>query len=334
MTPLRKILIGTGAVAALAGGSFVPVIPAQATLVYSYERPAEIVAQMKAASSTDTIYQAASVFVDHNGNTVEIPLTVSQYRDLGVRGGYAKNPTKSTLISFMDTLTHPQKAEAAIATAGNSNQTFSSGGASSVTLALTSEAPNGMVLGCAADPALGIMSGTYNGVAMTAITDVTVNAIKLTCLYLLNPAAGSNNMVLSRSVTTGSSIVANVVSYSGVKQSGQPDSMHTQTGGSGNLTDSTTVVAPNSWTFMYVIMSSGGLTAGTGSTGRGSAPLGGWQIFDSNGPLAPGSQSMSANGGGLSGDIIFSMAPTADMSATTRVNNATVRVNGATHVIH
>lgn len=164
-----------------------------------------------------------------------------------------------------------------------------------------------------------ITSVTYAGAAMTLVGKVagTVGVRWTYMYYLLNPASGSNNVVISSSSTKF--LIACAGDWAGVNQTGQPDASDTATLGSGNtsLTKAVTTIANNCWT----ILVSGGYdannspAAGTGSTRRTfDATFGGTGIFDSNAPITPaGSYSMTwtypiASSG--MNTIIASFAPT------------------------
>ena len=154
-----------------------------------------------------------------------------------------------------------------------------------------------------------VTGATYAGVAMTALSQsVTTPGSaqqKVRGFYLLNPALGANNVVVS--LTSG--FLAGVSSsYTGVKQSGFPDSINTNTASSASsLTVSTTTVKNNSWT---VLGAAGDyFSAGAGSTLRISNSS--LQVLDSNGPKTPaGATSMAVNYNISDlGGIIVSFAP-------------------------
>lgn len=164
-----------------------------------------------------------------------------------------------------------------------------------------------------ADPTCAKITGvTYNAVAMTQLPTVSpVGTPADRCVYLfylIAPATGANNVVVSAS----SSIVIKGLSasYTGAKQSGVPDASANNTGTSvTSITTSVTVVAANSWTILVGKNSFGAPVAGTGSTQRQNANDFG--IFDSNGPLAAGSRSMQLTIGTSSnfGVVMASFAP-------------------------
>lgn len=156
-----------------------------------------------------------------------------------------------------------------------------------------------------------VNSATYNGVACTKVTSLNLTGNQWMSLwYLIAPATGANNIVIG---VSGSSegLYGMGASYTGAKQSGQPDSSNTGTA-IGNLTISTTVVASNCWLFSFARNASAGLpTAGTGTTIRGTGVA--FEQGDSNGVVGTGSQSMGWNSAaGTTGAVIVSFAPPAD----------------------
>jgi len=153
---------------------------------------------------------------------------------------------------------------------------------------------------------------TYNGISMTklasTVTVPTANQV-ISGYYLANPASGAHNVVISLS---SGYLAAASMSYTGVKQSGLPDSINTGTANAVSLTLSTTTVANNCWTVAAIHRETATVSAGTGTTERGH--IGGFADFigcDSNGALTPpGSKSLQ--GTATSGDwggIIISLPP-------------------------
>lgn len=138
---------------------------------------------------------------------------------------------------------------------------------------------------------------TYNGVAMTQIVKrITDNATFTNryayLYYLINPASGANNIVVSASAS--GNIRANSISYTGALQSGQPDAF--TSGGVAAATSKAvalTTVVNNCWMVSFgVCVLVGPPSAGTGITARGSGSTN-TAIGDSNGALAIGSNSMT-----------------------------------------
>ncbi len=157
-----------------------------------------------------------------------------------------------------------------------------------------------------------LTSITYNGVSMTIISKVQVPGDRWDYLYaLVGPATGAHNVVIS-----GASFHASAaVSYTGASQTGQPDSFNTGTvTGNTVITVSTTVVAANCWLIMWGSVDGGTMAAGTGTTFRNGSLAGGYAMFDSNGTVGTGSQSLQFNTGATNGNkagVIASFKPVA-----------------------
>lgn len=140
---------------------------------------------------------------------------------------------------------------------------------------------------------------TYNSVAMTQIDKTAITDGWLYMFYLLAPATGSNNVVISASSSTF--IAGASSSYTGALQSGVPDAFGKNTAVPGtSVTKAITTIADNCWVhtgFSERAGSNNALSAGTGVTqrvGNGATQ----QIYsgDSNGVITPaGSYSMTWN---------------------------------------
>mgnify|MGYP001597421519 CR=1 FL=1 len=125
------------------------------------------------------------------------------------------------------------------------------------------------------------------------------------------PATGANNVVLSRTGTT-SRMTGVAASYTGSKQTGQPDAATTNTATSvTSITTSVTVVATNSWLVGSYDNNAEVPTAGANTTIRqaGSDASG---LADSNAAVAAGSRSLIINTVGSSNFAfaLISLAPT------------------------
>lgn len=171
-------------------------------------------------------------------------------------------------------------------------------------------------------------SATYNGTSMTQFkTIVDSSNNKQFGFYLINPATGANNVV----ATFGNSGQHGGVSgsYTGVKQSGQPDSSGSadNSGVGTTVTVSTTVVASNCW-----VVSGGfanglsGITCTSNKTDRQyqsmSSTFVGLRLSDTNSTVATGSQSIiftiNQSGqviSGISASIAPYVAPTVNTGA-------------------
>lgn len=158
---------------------------------------------------------------------------------------------------------------------------------------------------------------TYAGVAMTQIATVTIASSNqvVSLYYLLAPAIGANNVVVSLS---SGFLIGGSVSYKDVRQSGQPDASTTKNvSATTSMATTVTSVADKCWTILAAITNGGGLIAGSGSTQRldltnGANPF---IVFDSNAAITPaGSTSMTVSWSGNSegASIMASFAPAPD----------------------
>ncbi len=151
---------------------------------------------------------------------------------------------------------------------------------------------------------------TYNSVAETQIDKLNVSSDFTYLFNLVAPATNTNSVVVSLTATVGGQSIS--ASYSGAKQSGQPDSHNTNSvtaGSAVNLTTSTSVVAANCWLVCFGRWDQGGIGAGTGAFFRQVASNTGAGFFDSNTTVGTGSQSMqitgAALGAGTSGSMLL-----------------------------
>lgn len=163
-------------------------------------------------------------------------------------------------------------------------------------------------------------SVTYNGVAMTELKHTGTNSasdVQGVILFgLLNPASGSNTVAVT--VESSAAVCyAQAASYTGVSQSGLPDSSGSNKGTTQDLSVSTTVVASNCWLYSCSYAeraqtyTSGSMTA---IQGNSSQLIEG----DSNGTVATGVQSITIHlaSSQLVGGILISIAP-ATVTAST-----------------
>lgn len=138
---------------------------------------------------------------------------------------------------------------------------------------------------------------TYNSVAMTRLDSkaAATTGFMGFVYYLINPATGTHNIVASRS--DSNLITVDAVSYTGVSQTGFPDSQANGTSASGNYAATTVVVANNCWIFAATRGNNGvsGITAGAGTTLRTGQFSNALVNADSNGTVSPGSQSLNFN---------------------------------------
>ena len=150
---------------------------------------------------------------------------------------------------------------------------------------------------------------TYNGVAMTLVNKLAAAASRYAYIfYLVAPATGANNVVLTAS--SSSALGGNASSYTGASQTGQPDASSSQTIGASPVNNSVTTVADNCWSILTQLNNQ--LTpsvASTNSTLRGgNTTFTDAQIFDNNTAITPaGSYTMTTTNPD-DGDYIYLMA--------------------------
>jgi hypothetical protein len=127
------------------------------------------------------------------------------------------------------------------------------------------------------------MSATYNGVAMTAVGSV-VGSSKIWSFYLLNPDSGTHDIVFTSNASAD--MAGGGLSYTGAKQSAQPDASGSNNDTSSPLTISVTTVDDNSWVTACFMAGFGG-TVNSASVGtlRGTQAFGG--TLADNGPITP-----------------------------------------------
>lgn len=158
---------------------------------------------------------------------------------------------------------------------------------------------------------------TYNSVSMTQVGKIASLALGryIYLYYLAGPSTGSNNIVASSS---GSEILrGNAASYTGASQTGIPDAVSTNSGtvlSGAALTGTVTVGASGCWLVMAGYQAGGPLTAGASTTLRAQSGTSNFVgLFDSNGTVGTGSQSLNeTNGDGVPRDmelIIASFGP-------------------------
>jgi len=180
---------------------------------------------------------------------------------------------------------------------------------SSVTISHTCTGSNRILFVGAIVRTNSISGVTYNSVAMTQIGSPVTNVNdKISLWYLIAPATGSNNVVITQ---TGSSVINGcAISYTGAKQSGQPDAYtDTAQASAANQDGTVTTVADNSWAVMYAYdATTGSSSAGTGTTLRGTSTGGAnTQFYDGNGPKTPA--------GSYTLNFVASGSPTAEALA-------------------
>jgi len=134
---------------------------------------------------------------------------------------------------------------------------------------------------------------TYSGVAMTQIAKVQLPSADnrwLYLYYLVNPATGANNIVATSSGSQTVRVCG--ASYTGVKQTGQPDASTTatQTAGATTWSMSVTSVADNCWSLAFMRQGDGTVGAGSATTMR-TVGSNFSAMFDSNAVIHPAGSS-------------------------------------------
>lgn len=154
---------------------------------------------------------------------------------------------------------------------------------------------------------------TYNSVPMTRFSFVnTQNNNELSGWYLINPATGTNTIQASYNMSANGAFLFGV-SYTGAKQSSQPDQSSGANGTGSSWSSSLTTVDNNCWVVGASVCGTGPINTPSGTTSRENDTL----VFtsrmvDTNGPITPaGSVSWSWTQGATDswGSLMFSIAP-------------------------
>lgn len=164
-----------------------------------------------------------------------------------------------------------------------------------------------LVVGVFGNTGDGTVTGmTYNGVSLTQAIEQTlpVGTQYVRLYYLIAPTTGTNNLVVS-----GTDPSCNIVatSYTGVKQTGQPDATVGNTALASTTVSATlTTVANNCWAIAMVRSSAAGETNNSSAAATNRSNTNGHNYWDSNGALTPAgdktlSYSSSASNWGLAG---------------------------------
>lgn len=162
---------------------------------------------------------------------------------------------------------------------------------------------------------------TYAAVSTTLIASIGAGATLRAYMWILvNPTSETNDVVVSSSASQN--IRCTSVSYTGAKQTGQPDASATNSGTTGtSITTTVTTVADNCWDISFLgSSSSAAKTAGAGiGSYRGNVNSIA-NIGDSNAVISPaGAHSMTWEGfseGDSSGVVQASIAPVAVAGGT------------------
>lgn len=203
-------------------------------------------------------------------------------------------PLTRLLLLTLLLLTLAVPAQAAIAVDATASGAYVASATSKTWSHTTTGRDRALVVGLGISATTDLGTGcTYNAVAMTLIQSgqETATPTGWSYLYLLvNPASGANNIVCTTSALTAIEGVS--ASYTGAKQTGQPDSTAAATAtAQTSLTVSTTVVLSNSW-LVGVFRAGNRVDPGTGTFERLEGVDMAVGLFDSNGTVGTGSQSL------------------------------------------
>lgn len=143
-----------------------------------------------------------------------------------------------------------------------------------------------LLVGFKADTALDLITGvTYNGVAMTLVDKQEPAGDRWTYLYyLVAPATGANNVVISASASTF--IGAAAASYTGVAQvAPEASGKMRSTGATNGASLSVTTITDNAWLAATIANGTGAFTADGNTTSRVNSASG-YGMAD-RGPVTP-----------------------------------------------
>lgn len=264
---------------------------------------------------------SVAVFEDLDGNAVEIQIPDEKYSSMGQRGGYSNNPTKQEYRSVFQLL-KPKKAEAAIAfdnsTPGSNGSTVSS-----LTYAHTVTGTDPLLIVSAYWTSSRTVSGfTYNAVSMTEVVTTldTGGGERHGMYYLINPATGANNVVITLSGTSLSGIESAASSYTGVDQTDAIDATRTETNleTGTSYSEAITSTVDNTWAVWSTRNYSGvAVSAGANTALREQILVSyGMLLADSNAAITPaGARTVTLTTAGSSNwytDILVTIIPGAE----------------------
>jgi hypothetical protein len=168
-------------------------------------------------------------------NLLRLPRAMSMWKQLA-----------TVTVVFVMMLARPPEARAAISFDAAVNDQWGSG--TSLVFSHTCSGSNRLLIVTAYADSDNVSGATYNGVAMTLLTTAVLPTYsRMFFYYLLGPAAGTHNVVITTSSPAGF-IVAASASYAGVAQSGQPNASGTHTdSGVSTSTASLTTAVNGSW---------------------------------------------------------------------------------------
>lgn len=160
---------------------------------------------------------------------------------------------------------------------------------------------------------------TYNGVAMTQgikKQNTSGDNSWIYLYYLVNPASGAHNVVVSTSSSVSMAFTAS--SYTGAKQTGQPDATGVYTGAteSGDRTVSITTVTDQCWLVATHTSSTAQPVSIVNGVNR-SATINDGDIIDSNGGVSIGANTIGYHWNAADSHAIagLAIAPTPSSTA-------------------
>jgi hypothetical protein len=213
----------------------------------------------------------------------------------------------SVAISLLVALWSGHSAHAAIAFQGSGDLGNNNGSTDSLSGSYTvNAASNLLVVAVATLGADDVTGVTYDGVSLTKAVqnNAQTGGLERTALwFLVNPPTGSNTLAISR--TSSAFILAVAADYSGAATTGQPDNTGVNQASASSVTSSLTMNTANSWIMAAACEASDTPAAGSGMTTRtATVTYSNPTNFDSNGPLAAGSQSFTIGSTGNSATAI------------------------------
>jgi hypothetical protein len=168
----------------------------------------------------------------------------------------------------------------------------------------------------------GVTGVTDNGTPITLVSKF--HGLGYNSIYMeYGPSAGTHTIVVSST----SQILAGAVSYSGAKQSSQPDSIATATGTTITPSVVLTTVSPYAWGFGMFYGTSHDAGMG-GTTVLQNFPFDVGEIVDTNGAIpTTGAHTFEVSGAGANRDILaISIIPDSVTSGTTPQTGDTVTI--------
>ena len=235
------------------------------------------------ANELDALAEAATAvdFIDEDGTTRTV--TVSTPRRVTGYEAVSRRPIAALQTVLVETGGPSPGIAFDAASSGHQNS------GTSLTFAHTCTGANRVLVVLVRKGSATILSVTYNGVAMTPITDDGTNY----GYYLVAPTTGANNVVVTMS--SAATIWGVAASYTGARQSGQPDASATFSDAANPSTATLTVAETGAW-LLALAVSTSAISAGSGATLRaqtGILVLRDAAILDSNAALVAGSRSIS-----------------------------------------